>query len=251
MRDPQDIRIVICSEFTLKEILDRHLQYLQDFNKRDMCADLEGADLHDLNLEGVNLSFANLRNANLSGTNLNNANLTSADLQGACLQSADLRDACLHYANLHDADLRNAIFYYTNLCKANLEGTDLDGADMYGANLFGTDMYGANGRCVEYKKGKMLSESIIGYKKCKDNIIVTLEIPRGVIVFSISGNKCRTNKAKVIDIEGADRAYSTYQYMSYYVGDEITVYNFNCEYNEECSNGIHFYMTREEAEAHV
>ena len=224
MRDPQDIRIVICSEFTLKEILDRHLQYLQDFNKRDMCADLEGADLHDLNLEGVNLSFANLR---------------------------DLRDACLHYANLHDADLRNAIFYYTNLCKANLEGTDLDGADMYGANLFGTDMYGANGRCVEYKKGKMLSESIIGYKKCKDNIIVTLEIPRGVIVFSISGNKCRTNKAKVIDIEGADRAYSTYQYMSYYVGDEITVYNFNCEYNEECSNGIHFYMTREEAEAHV
>ena len=78
-------------------------------------------------------------------------------------------------------------------------------------------------------------------------VIVTLKIPRGAIVFSINGSKCRTNRAKVIAIEGADRAYSTYKYMSYYVGDEFNVYNFNCEYNTECGAGIHFFMTREEA----
>ena len=109
-------------------------------------------------------------------------------------------------------------------------------------------MRGAKGNLIEYRKGKVLTDKIIGYKKCEKNVIVTLEIPRGAIVFSISGRKCRTNKAKVVAIDGADRAISTYKYMSYYVGDEFTVYNFNCEYSEECAQGIHFFMTREEAE---
>jgi hypothetical protein len=39
--------------------------------------------------------------------------------------------------------------------------------------------------------------------------------------------------------------------MSYYVGDEITIYDFNCEYNMECAEGIHFFMTREEAENYL
>ena len=125
---------------------------------------------------------------------------------------------------------------------------NLSGADLYGANLSGANLYHARGELLEYRRGKILTKSIIGYKKCKNNTIVKLEIPRGAVVFSINGNKCRTNKAKVLDISGADRAVSEYKYMSYYVGDEFTVYNFNCEYNTECASGIHFFMTREEAE---
>ena len=82
-------------------------------------------------------------------------------------------------------------------------------------------------------------------------MIVTLEIPRGAIVFSINGNKCRTNKAKVIAIDGATRAISMRKYMSYYVGDEFTIYDFNCEYNAECGKGIHFFMTREKAKDYI
>lgn len=82
-------------------------------------------------------------------------------------------------------------------------------------------------------------------KKCRGGVIVKLLIPRGAIVFSINGRKCRTNKAKVFEIEGATKAISQHKYMSYYVGDEFTVYDFNCEYNVECAPGIHFFMTRE------
>lgn len=64
---------------------------------------------------------------------------------------------------------------------------------------------------------------------------------------SINGYKCRTNKAKVIDIDGATRAISTYTYMSYYVGDEFTIYDFDCEYNIEYSTGIHFFMNKKDA----
>ena len=165
-----------------------------------------------------------------------------ADLSGADLGYANLSGADLGYANLSGADLSGA-----NLRYANLSGADLSGANLSGANLRYANLRYAKGTLIEFRKGKMLTEVIIGYKKCRDDVIVKLLIPRGAIVFSINGNKCRTNKAKVLEIEGATRAISQHKYMSYYVGDEFTVYDFNCEYNVECASGIHFFMTREDA----
>lgn len=57
-----------------------------------------------------------------------------------------------------------------------------------------------------------------------------------------------TNKARVIAINGADRAFSIYNHMVYYVGDEFTIYDFNCEYNVDCVEGIYFFLNRKDAE---
>ena len=205
-------------------------------------ANLSNADLSNADLKGANLSNANLRGANLRGANLINANLRYADLSNANLSDADLINADLSNADLINADLSNA-----NLSDANLSDANLINANLSYANLSGADLSGAKGALIEFRKGKTLTEDIIGYKKCRDDVIIKLLIPRGAIVFSINGSKCRTNKAKVLEIEGADRAISNYKYMSYYAGDEFTVYDFNCEYNVECAPGIHFFMTKEEA----
>lgn len=211
-------------------------------------ANLMGADLNGANLRGADLSWANLSGTDLRWTNLTQAYLQNVDLLNANLRWANLMGADLSRANLSGADLSGA-----NLIDANLNNIDLSCADLIGANLTGANLINANltdtkGPLIEYRKGKILTEDIIGYKKCKDDVIVTFKIPRGAIVFSINGRKCRTNKVKVIDISGSCRAISVYKYMSYYVGDEITVYDFNCQYNIECAEGIHFYMTREDAE---
>ena len=198
----------------LNKILESHLHWLRE--------DVEGWEDMRANLRYTNLRYTNLSYADLNGANLSDANLSDANLINANLS----------YANLSGANLINA-----NLSYANLSGADLSGADLSGAK----------GALIEFRKGKTLTEDIIGYKKCRDDVIIKLLIPRGAIVFSINGSKCRTNKAKVLEIEGADRAISNYKYMSYYAGDEFTVYDFNCEYNVECAPGIHFFMTKEEA----
>ena len=148
---------------------------------------------------------------------------------GANMMGANMCGANMIDTNMRDADLRNANMSYANMRGANMRGADISGAD-------------------RLRKGIKLSEPIIGWKKCKNNVLVKLEIPRGAIVFSINNKKCRTDKAKVLEIIGADRAYSNYKFFSYYVGDVIEVFNFNCEYNFECAEGIHFFRTREEAE---
>ena len=253
MREPKDIKI---GDYTLEEILERHLHWLNrdcenwesmqaDLHNADLhganlyCTDLRGANLHGANLYCTDLRGANLYGADLSDTDLRGANLCSAKMMGANLCSADLRGA-----KMMDADIRDTNMIDTNIIGADLRGANMIDADMRGANICNVDMRSAD----KLRKGIKLSEPIIGWKKCKNNVLVKLEIPRGAIVFSINNSKCRTDKAKVLEIIGSDRAYSNHKFFSYYVGDVIEVFNFNCEYNVECAKGIHFFKTREEAE---
>ena len=228
MREPKEILI---NGKTLEKILENHKHWL---NK-----DIDGWEYMRANLNSADLSNANLRYADLRGADLRYANLSDANLRGANLRYADLRGANLRYADLRGADLR-----YANLRGAYLSGANLRGAYLSGADLSDADL----DKEEQIRKGVKLSNSITGWKKCKGGVIVKLEIPRGAIVFSINNHKCRTDKAIVKEIFGADRAFSMHKYFSYYVGDKIEVYNFNCEYNTECAEGIHFFRTRNEAE---
>lgn len=233
MRSPKDIKI---GNYTLEEILERHQHWLNEDceNWENMQADLRDADLRDADLHDANLSYANMTDANLSYANLSYANMCGANMSGANMVEADLHDANLSYTNLCGANLRDA-----NMVEVNLRDTIMQEANLCGANMCVAD---------RLRKGIKLSEPIIGWKRCKNNVLVKLEIPRGAIVFSINNKKCRTDKAKVLEIIGANRAYSNHKFFSYYVGDVIEIFDFNCEYNVECAEGIHFFRTREEAE---
>lgn len=179
------------------------------------------------------------------------ADLRGADLRGADLRYADLSGANLSYANLSGANLSGADLYVADLYGADLYGANLRGADLSGADLYGADLSGANlDENEKIRLGVCLEESMTGYKKCEGGVIVTLKIPAGAIVYSINNRQCRTNVAKVIDIDnGLTKATSRYDSKFIYrKGRIVRVKNFNCQYNEECASGIHFFRTREEAE---
>lgn len=257
---------------TLKKIIADHRHYLaRDIEGwKNMRADLSNADLIHANLHDVDLRRADLRGANLCNADLGGAMLSGADLHGAILRDAnlkwtDLREADLHFAILtnanlenaclEDANLRgaymvNAILSSANLMGANLNCADLTFADLNDANLTCANLYNAQlDETEKFRKGVVLSESIIGYKKCLDNIIVELKIPKGAVVFSINGKKCRTNKCKVISISNGDKGISMYDNLFVYeVGKEIEIENFNVQYNTECGRGIHFFKSKEDAE---
>ena len=184
---------------------------------------------------------ANLRDANLFGANLYGANLYGADL---CF--ANLRDAILCDANLRDADLFGANLYGANLYGANLHDAILCDAILCGANLFGANL----DQKGQVRRGFIVQRKLTGWKKCKNNILVKLEIPKGAVVFSINNDKCRTNIAKVVKIVGGDGkvAVSTHDVnFIYKLGKTIVINDFDCMYNVECSTGIHFFRTMKEA----
>ena len=131
---------------------------------------------------------------------------------------------------------------------AYLTDVDLSGANLTGADLTDTILDGVE----QCRKGIVLTEPMTGYKKSNEGKIITLEIPIGAKVFSINNKKRRTNKAKVIDMQGETELSSICDTdFKYHVGDEIEIKDFNENYNVECGEGIHFFLTRKEAEEYV
>ena len=178
------------------------------------------------------------------------ADLRSANLYGADLRSANLYGADLYGANLYGADLRSA-----NLYGANLYGADLYGADLYGADLYGADLRSANLKDAKYAslviaQTRILPEgSIIGWKKCQNDVIVKLRIPEEARRSHAFGRKCRAEFAEVLEVIGGETGVSKHDAETVYrVGERVTPDSFDENWQEECAAGIHFFITREEAE---
>lgn len=211
-------------------------------------ADLSWADLSRADLRGAYLSWVNLRGAYLIGVNLRGAALIEANLYKADLSEANLRWADLYKADLHDADLSCADLRGTNLRYADLRGANLSEADLSLADLRGTVFSVAD----KFRLGEVLDEPLVGYKKTKEGVVITAGIPAGAIVFCINGRKCRTNKAKIVDMDGHEVLHSRYDNsFEYHLGEEIEIKDFDLMYNVECASGFHFFRTRKEAEEYL
>ena len=177
------------------------------------------------------------------------ANLYFAHLEGAHLKCANLEGANLYFAHLEGAHLKCANLEGAYLKCANLEGANLEGAHLEGAYLKCANLEGANLEGEDFRLGKVLDEPLTGYKKTREGVVITAEIPIGAIVFSINGSKCRANRAKITDMEGHEVLHSQYDNtFEYRLGQEIEIKDFNLMYNVECDSGFHFFRTRKEAE---
>ena len=188
-------------------------------------------------------SGANLRGANLHGANLRDANLRGADLRGANLRGANLDGADLRGANLDGADLRGANLRGANLYGANLYGADLRGANLRDANLSGADLRGAKG----LEQQSILPEGeLIGYKKLADGTIAKLRIPaEAKRVNAYGSRKCRAEYAFVLSSSGASAKHTeTFKYPE---RGEIVPDSYDADPRVECSHGIHFFITEQEA----
>ena len=197
----------------LQKVLATHLKWLKN-EDGGKCANLQNANLQVADLQNANLQVADLWGANLRGADLQCANLRDANLRGANLQGADLQNANLQVADLQGAkiskELEESFVSYTSICP---EG------------------------------------SLIGWKKCKDNIIVKLEIPAEAKRSNATGRKCRAEFVKVLEVIGGEIGISQHDNKTEYKAGEI-IYPDKWDDNrwEECSSGIHFFITRKEAE---
>jgi len=196
--------------------------------------DFRGADLRGANLSGADLREADLDGAVLSRAVLSRAVLSGADLSGAYLSGADLGGANLNEAGLSRADLSGAI----------LNGADLYGADLYGAILNGADLYGAKLPDFQIPQG-----TLIVWKKTGSRHLVKLEISaEAQRTATPVGRKCRAEFARVLSVEGPDGVAVSHG-LEYRVGELVYPDSYDPDIRVECTHGIHFFLTREEAKA--
>ena len=150
-----------------------------------------------------------------------------ADLCGAFLRGAFLRGAVLRGAFLCDADLRDA-----DLRVADLRGADLRGAVLRGAVL------PLNQVCPE-------EGDFIAFKKLRNGTVCKVKVPaEAKRITGIGQRKCRVEYVDVLEGEGE----SKYDGTPYRIGKRVYPDKFDPDERVACSNGIHVFITRKEAE---
>ena len=159
--------------------------------------------------------------------------------------------------NLTRANLRDAYLEGANLTGAYLTGANLTGANLRGANLTGANLTGAKGipLLVEKQLSITTPDTKIVYKKCNEGVVV-LELPANAARSNATGRKCRAEYAIVLslpEVKGKEieEAHSLYDpSFVYRKGETVHPLTPWCEDRwQECASGIHFFLTREEAEA--
>ena len=146
---------------------------------------------------------------NLISVNLQNANLQNADLQRTNLRRADLRRAYLQEASLQDVNLQDA-----NIIDA----------------IFSP---------FQIPEGEL-----IVYKRIKE-MLIQLRIPREAKrTACLVNRKCRAEYAIVENI-----AYSIEHKGCFYaIGKKVIPDGYDDDIRVDCTYGIHFFLTKEEAE---
>ena len=197
--------------------------------------------------ECADLSRAVLRGADLSGADLRGADLSRADLSGADLRGAVLRGAVLRGADLSDADLRGAV-----LRGAVLRGAVLRGAVLSRAVLSGADLSGIKGGELALASTEIVPREgeVIGWKKCRSNVLVKVRVPPTAKRSNATGRKCRAECVETLEVVGADVGVSLHDGKTEYrVGATTTANGWGADRMVECDKGIHFWLTKEEAAA--
>ena len=150
---------------------------------------------------------------------------------------------------------------YAYLTGADLRYADLTGADLRGANLFNADLRGANINNVHYDETTSFfalqcpeKGAFIAYKKVR-NIVIELEVPADAKRSSATTKKCRCSKAKVLGFYDLDRNELDMDEVVnlnrvktvYRKGEMVYPDKWDEDRWDECSNGIHFFITFDEA----
>ncbi len=229
---------------------DFSYKHLQGFSIID--TDLSRAKFRFSIIENMTFEHADLINADLYCANILNTSFKNSLLQSSYFEHSKFKNASLNSSNCTYADFSGAIvintnFYNTNLCEAIFEGTIFHRSPLN--NAINVPFIPLS--CPEYG-------SFIGFKKARfegKEYIVVLEIPSDAKRLSATSRKCRTNKAKVIEIQNMDGSRSdTTMVRSWYndtflyeLGKTIEVEDFDDNRWNECSTGIHFFINSEEA----
>ncbi len=236
--------------FEQKTITKEEFLKQLDERKDGEVFEISHTNVDDIDLSGRDLSksdfsYTIFRNCDFTNANLSESNLHCTSFLDCKMPGVDMSNCNLVEANLRYMDLTNANICGSNIYRSILEHTKLDGIK----SDENTKWFRLH--CPE-------EGPFIAWKCCTEWRVVQLLVPADAKRVSATGETCRCSKAKVLSIKSIDEtvkydwAQSTVDPDFYYeVGKWVEPANGFCEERWcDSSEGIHFFMEREECVAY-
>ena len=229
-------------------------------------------DLRGWSFKGQNLTGANFEGANLEGACFIDAILVNTNFEGANLKNTDFSCANAWSANFNETNCQNALFLSANLTEASFEEADVAEASFAQANLSNASLEDAqNIITAEF-------DNTVGvYPVCPDTggfagwtigedeegneYLVEILLPWSALRNSGTTRRCRANGMYINDItpigesleddECPDSVNLKNRDFKLSLGETSTDENFEVDRFKVSSTDLYFWISKEEALAHV
>lgn len=197
-------------------------------------------------IEKCNFSYSTFMEAEFQNSNITDTIFSSCNFNQLIFYMSCFKNSTISKTNMADSSLIESVFYKTSINYTNFSGSKINNTEFSCINYDETTAFFAQS-CPE--KG-----SFIGFKKC-GKYIVELQITEDAKRSSATSRKCRCSKAKVLSITNLNGSDSGLSKISsnrdskfiYKIGETVEVKDFDENRWNECSTGIHFFITRDEA----
>lgn len=268
---------------------ERH-EYTQiEFNKLlktvatvQTASDSFAQKLSNASFRSMNIRYIELHSKEIHNSEFESCSIIHCDFHDVTFTDCTFRNVSFYLSGIISSIFKNCVFSHCEFKLSNVSYTTLSTDSRiiqctaryskFELNVMSADQHNniRMSQCVrthsqydnEYTFGKILTETIIGYKKAIlvsttsfQEVLITLEIPKGAIVFQPNNYKCRTNIAKVVRIANLSETFTEFEEAHsrfdtafiYHVGETITCNDFSLNNTRECAEGIHFFLDKESA----
>lgn len=230
-----------------------------DFSRQDI------RDLTFTDCSFVKCNFTNckLDNIIISNCNLKGCNFSASDLPFSKISDSFFIDCLFNSAYAYKSEWKSSNFRRCSFRNIYLKESTLDHINIFYSNLVNAKLADSNIKNIQYNYATAFfalqcpeEGSFIGWKKAgdEDKYLVKLLITEDSKRSSATTRKCRCSKAKVLSIEPIHDSPEVEEIESEYdpefiykVGEYVEVNDFDENRWKECTTGIHFFLTKQEA----
>lgn len=148
------------------------------------------------------------------------------------------------------ANFENAILTYISFMGSNLQGCNFKNADLRFTNLIGANLRDADITNTKFSPYLICpqSGSFQAFKKTTAGIIKVLIPARANRLNAITSRKIRVSEFKVLSGPGCGGTGTHYPGKPYLKGQTYKAPGFNDDVRLECAEGLHVFLTEQEAE---
>lgn len=239
--------------------------YGKDADELALQPKVESVALVEMNRDVTNRADYSHANEGFEWTNclIVDSDFSFASFCGGYIKNCEFRNCNFSTGLLDGVLFENCIFSGCDFSRASILGEIFENCICYKCDFF----------CINHRGGGQIIKglnftystpllalqcpeegSFIAWKVCDDFKLVKLLIPEDARRLSGTTRACRCDKAKVLNIvdvvsgEKADYAYSNYDPdFEYRVGEMVYSGEFDEDRWTECSAGIYFYLSKQEA----
>lgn len=217
----------------------------------------------DMSLDTVNLKLSITRSY-LRGSLIKNSKIVDSSFLDTSLESNTFmlnlfNNVVFSFCNLQYSVVENSLFKSSSFYECNLKYSLHTISNMEQESYL--SMFK---NCLMINDGCSKHGEIVGWKRCyvnnnrHEHCLVKLLIPEDAKRSSSTTEKCRCNKAKVLEIIPEDFELEEGQVLTkansfhnpnfeYRLGEVVEEHNFDNDWSNECAPGIHFFTKKEDA----